>query len=204
MNYYIDFDSTLYDTTALVKEMIQSISDSLKGSYYNVSKQEIKKIFDTYIKNKQTIPNHTLIQKLDSILENGTQFVYDDTIPFLENLKRQGHRLSMLTYSKYSLQFQSSKINGSGLSDYFDALFITATRKYELDINYSNGIFLDDNPSDLLGLYSKKPIEVIRIRRNGNKYSIDDIDNTNIKEYADFNELLNSSLSIAQPMERID
>ena len=204
MNYYIDFDSTLYDTTALVKEMIQSISDSLKGSYYNVSKQEIKKIFDTYIKNKQTIPNHTLIQKLDSILENGKQFVYDDTIPFLEILRKQGHRLSMLTYSKYSLQFQSSKINGSGLSDYFDALFITATRKYELDINYSNGIFLDDNPSDLLGLYSKKPIEVIRIRRNGNKYSIDDIDNANIKEYADFNELLNSSLSIAQPMERID
>ena len=204
MNYYIDFDSTLYDTTALVKEMIQSISDSLKGSYYNVSKQEIKKIFDTYIKNKQTIPNHTLIQKLDSILENGKQFVYDDTIPFLEILRKQGHRLSMLTYSKYSLQFQSSKINGSGLSDYFDALFIIATHKYELDINYKNGIFIDDNPSDLLGLYSKKPIEVIRIRRNGNKYSIDDIDNTNIKEYADFNELLNSSLSIAQPMERID
>ena len=86
--------------------------------------------------------------------------------------------------------FQVLKIKGSGLIKYFDALYITSKPKYELDINYENGIFIDDRAKDLLGLYSKNAKKVIRLRRKGNKYSIEDIGNAEIEEYSSFGEIL--------------
>ena len=72
---------------------------------------------------------------------------------------------------------------------FFDALYITSKEKYKLDINYTNGIFIDDNPSDLSGLYSKNPIKVIRLRRENNKHSLENLKNENIKEYSNFLEV---------------
>ena len=95
----------------------------------------------------------------------------------------------MLTYCKDSLEYQSIKVAGSKLADFFDALYITSLPKYNLDIDYTNGVFIDDNPEDLLGLYSKNAKQVIRLRRKENKYSVKDLDNTDIKEYLNFNDI---------------
>jgi len=126
---------------------------------------------------------------LNNIILNGSDLVFDDVIPFLKKLKENGHKLYMLTYCKDNLEYQSIKIAGSKLADFFDALYITSEPKYNLDIDYTSGIFIDDNPDDLLGLYSKNAKEVIRLRRKDNKYSIKDIDNNFIKEYLSFEEI---------------
>lgn len=203
MNYYIDFDNTLYSTPLLTHKMLNSIVESIKAendinstelyeeckSMFN--REHIYNIYELarYFANKYNLDANIIINNLNNIILNGSDLVFDDTIPFLKKLKEKGHKLYMLTYCKDSLEYQSIKIAGSKLADFFDALYITSVPKYNLDIDYANGIFIDDNPDDLLGLYSKSPKEVIRLRRKENKYSIKDINNHSIKEYLNFEEI---------------
>lgn len=175
MKYYIDFDNTLYNT----HELVQRLLNELKND---------KNAYNLYINS--SLKDKALLDQLDNIVFNSSDLVYKDVLHFLEQLKSNGNSLYMLTYSKYGLRYQSAKIIGSALSEYFDGIYITAKPKYELDLDYSKGIFIDDNPEDLLGLYSKNPIEVIRLRRNGNKYSAQNLENVDINEYKDFTELL--------------
>ena len=203
MNYYIDFDNTLYNTPLLTNKMLNSIVDSIREKHNLSSEdlyQECKSMFNRehiyniyelarYFADKYNLDASTVINNLNNIILNGNDLVFEDTIPFLQKLKEQGHKLYMLTYCKESLEYQSIKVAGSKLADFFDALYVTSVPKYTLDIDYTNGIFIDDNPSDLLGLYSKNPKQVIRLRREGNKYSIKDLNNPNIKEYLNFNEI---------------
>lgn len=203
MNYYIDFDNTLYNTPLLTNKMLNSIVNSIREKN-NLSSEDLykecKSMFNRdhiyniyelarYFADKYNLDSATVINNLNNIILNGSDLVFEDTIPFLQKLKEQGHKLYMLTYCKESLEYQSIKVAGSKLADFFDALFITSVPKYTLDINYSNGIFIDDNPSDLLGLYSKNAKQVIRLRRPGNKYSVKDMNNPDIKEYSNFNEI---------------
>lgn len=203
MNYYIDFDNTLYNTPLLTNRMLNSIVDSIREKHNLSSEdlyQECKSMFNRehiyniyelarYFANKYSLDASSVINTLNNIILNGNDLVFEDTIPFLQKLKEQGHKLFMLTYCKESLEYQSVKVAGSKLADFFDAIYITSVKKYTLDIDYTNGIFIDDNPDDLLGLYSKNAKQVIRLRREGNKYSVKDLDNPNIKEYLNFNEI---------------
>lgn len=200
MNYYIDFDNTLYNTPLLTDRLLSAIVNSIKEKtnldFENLY-QEALSIFNKnvshvrlakYFSNKYDLDASIIINNFNNILLNSCDLVFDDVIPFLEKLKEKGHKLYMLTYSKNSLEYQSIKIAGSKLSDYFDTLYITSVPKYNLDIDYENGIFIDDNPTDLLGLYSKKAKQVIRLRRKENKYSVKNLDK-NIKEYLSLAEI---------------
>ena len=203
MNYYIDFDNTLYNTPLLINKMLSSIVTSIQEKISMNSDdlyQECKSMFNRehiyniyelakYFSDKYSLDESIIISNLNNIILDGSDFVFEDTIPFLKKLKDNGHKLYMLTYCKDSLEYQSIKVAGSKLADFFDALYITSVPKYTLDIDYTNGIFIDDNPDDLLGLYSKNPKQVIRLRRQGNKYSVKDINNPDIKEYLNFNEI---------------
>lgn len=203
MNYYIDFDNTLYNTPLLKDAMLNSISAEI-AVQKNLDNSEIfmqcnlmfnrENIYDIYeltkyFSDKYDVDSKIVIDKLNTVILDGEKFLFDDTINFLNKLKQNGHKIYMLTYCKESLQFQSLKISGSKIANMFDSLFITSTPKYELDIDYTNGIFIDDNPKDLIGLYKKNPKDLIRIRRPENKYSSKDLENIEIKEFKNFNDL---------------
>lgn len=206
MNYYIDFDNTLYNTPLLKNAMLDAISSEI-ASKKDLDSTEILKqcslmfnrenIYDIYelakyFSTKYNANSDIVIDKLNNVILDGEKFLFDDTIDFLNKLKQKGHKLHMLTYCKESLQFQSLKISGSKISNMFDSLFITSKPKYELDIDYTNGIFIDDNPKDLIGLYNKNPKDLIRIRRPENKYSVKEIENIKIKEFKNLSELINN------------
>ena len=143
MNYYIDFDHTLFDTQKLIKTMD---------------------------------------------IENCYNYIFTDGISFLKTLKEKGHNIFLLSYAENNLQYQLSKIYNSNIVDYFDGIIITKDFKYDIDLNYSEGVFIDDNPRDLIGLYSKNAKKVIRLRRKNQKYSSEDL-NINIEEYENFDEI---------------
>lgn len=206
MNYYIDFDNTLYNTPLLTDKMLNSIVESIREKNTNLASvalyEECKSMFNReniyniyelakYFANKYNLDATVVINNLNTIILNGSDLVFKDSIPFLKKLKEKGHKVYILSYCKDSLEYQSIKIAGSKIADFFDALYITSVPKYTLDLDYKNGIFIDDNPDDLLGLYSKNPKQVIRLRRKENKYSVKDIDNDDIKEYLNFNEINN-------------
>ena len=89
--------------------------------------------------------------------------------------------------------FQQKKIYSSNINKYFKDIIITDKDKSKLNINYSNSIFIDNNPIELKKFYNSKDKYLIRIKRDTDKYSKLNLDINNIPEYKDFNELLNSN-----------
>lgn len=203
MNYYIDFDNTLYNTPLLTQKMLDSISESaylqkdvnkqdiLEECKLMFNREHIYNIYELarYFSNKYNLKVQPVIDNINNIILNSSDLVFKDSITFLEKLHSENHNIFLLSYSNGNLDYQAIKILGSGLTKFFDALYITSKPKYELDIDYANGIFIDDNPADLLGLYSKNAKKVIRLRRKENKYSVKDIENVQIEEYSNFTEM---------------
>lgn len=197
MNYYIDFDNTLYETSRLSNDM-------LKGLAYEISKKtsisendifdELKSMFNReniyniyklakFFAKKYNIEESILIDKVEDIILDGKKYVYDDVISFLKELKEKNHIINVLTYvAKEDLSYQLTKIKGSGLSEYFDNIIISSSLKFNLDLKYEEGIFFDDSPKDLLGLASRNPKILVRVRRENNKYSKQELDIKNLVE----------------------
>ena len=197
MNYYLDFDNTLYETSRLSNDM-------LKGLAYEISKKtsisendifdELKSMFNReniyniyklakFFARKYNIEESILIDKVEDIILDGKKYVYDDVISFLKELKEKNHIINVLTYvAKEDLSYQLTKIKGSGLSEYFDNIIISSSLKFNLDLKYEEGIFFDDSPKDLLGLASRNPKILVRVRRENNKYSKQELDIKNLVE----------------------
>lgn len=197
MNYYLDFDNTLYETSRLSNDM-------LKGLAYEISKKtsvsendifdELKSMFNReniyniyklakFFARKYNIEESILIDKVEDIILDGKKYVYDDVISFLKELKEKNHIINVLTYvAKEDLSYQLTKIKGSGLSEYFDNIIISSSLKFNLDLKYEEGIFFDDSPKDLLGLASRNPKILVRVRRENNKYSKQELDIKNLIE----------------------
>lgn len=187
MNYYIDFDETLYKTTLLKEEMLSCIAKTVCEKNNKIKlidmfaeakslfcKEKIYDIFELgkYIANKYSVDADEILNKVNQIIDNGERFVYDDSVAFLKKLKNEGNNVYLLSYCAQSnTKFQEQKIVGSGLTHYFDKIYITKKPKYEIDIDYKNGIFIDDNPNDIDGLCKHNPIKVIRIKRKYNRYN---------------------------------
>ena len=204
MNYYIDFDNTLYETAKLTTLMINAIGNiisELTGLEKEDIIQDAKDNFNSTIDNifthaekmaqKYNVDAFAVVNAVNYVLENGNDIVFSDAINFLERLKEKGHKIHILTYVQpINMEYQLKKIMGSGIANYFDGITITSKYKFLLDMDYANGIFIDDDPRDLKGLFEKNPIKVIRIRKESNKRSKIDIENKEIEEYISFDDIV--------------
>ncbi len=203
MNYYIDFDNTLYETAKLTSKMLTNVANviSLKtGKEYESIFEYVKNNFDstndnifTYGKKlaeKYDVDGDDINDAINNAINNGRDFIFPDARLFLIKLKELGHKVYILTYlPKTNQEYQMQKIKGSGIASFFDGIIMTTDYKFNLDINYEKGIFIDDDPRDLKGLLEKNPIRVIRIRKENNKRSKIDINNPLIEEYRDFGDI---------------
>lgn len=195
-NWYIDFDSTLYDTTRLTADMLETIAIHIDETRKEEILQELKSLFNRdniynifelcdFFENKYSLPSKTLSNPVKMLLADGAKYLYEDSEEFLKTLQSKGHKIFMLTSASYkpNMEYQQAKILGSGLTNYFEALIITAIHKDELHLDYENGIFVDDNPSDLKRLYEANAKKVIRIKRKNNKYSDKPLNISDVEEY---------------------
>ena len=204
MKYYFDFDNTLYETAKLTKIMLKTISKAINEKT-KINMDELEKYaienFDStkgniflFAEEMATIYNaekEYVLNKLNSCINNGEDIVFEDAKQFVEKLTNGENKLYILTYiaNKVNNNYQMQKIIGSGLAKYFDGIIITSDYKFDLDLDYKNGIFFDDDPRDLNGLYERNPIRVIRIRKENNKRSKIDIENKEIEEYKSFHDI---------------
>ncbi|MBR1540090.1 MAG: HAD family hydrolase [Clostridia bacterium] len=182
--YYIDFDNTLYETGRLTKEVLSTFAKVIgktQGINPNIVLEELKKSFNSTVDNfesfatnlseKYNVNEHTLQSHLKKILiENGDKFTFPDAIEFLKRLRKKGENICILTYvaQKKNLKQQALKLAGSGILPYIDEVYNTTRFKYELAIDYKNGIFIDDSPRDLEGLYKAGVRHLIRIKKPNN------------------------------------
>ena len=160
MVIYVDFDHTLFNTTAFVRQMEEVTN---------------KKISDIDIKS---IPEISEKNKIDL-----KEFLYEDSIPFLEKYK--DYNLVLLTKGNY--EYQEFKILKTNISKYFKEKIITEKEKGDLEIDYQKGIFIDDNPREIESIMKNSPYLVIRMKRGKYKDIEIDLDIENVSSLSEIN-----------------
>lgn len=167
-----------------VKKDLASITQVLKDNFKRPEQTYLKidyniyALVDTFSKlfscNFAEMKNN-----INSIISNGEKYLYSDSLPFLNNLKKHGHQVHILSHEKYDLSFQKQKIQGSGVfkPNLIDGLILAKISKASIDkkalkkpditftastdilkpapteVDYNHGIFIDDRPKDLEALY---------------------------------------------------
>lgn len=190
MTYYIDFDNTIFDTVSFYNDLKKimydyGINDTIIDNYQQQEKcyNPLNLIDDLIEKNAV---DKSILIYIDKIFDNGEDYLYQDALLFLEKIK-SNNKLVLLTYGNQT--YQERKINSSKIKDYFDEIIITDKSKASLELDYQNGIFIDDNTDVLQELLTRKPSKLIRIKRLNNPRSNVMINNDFIEEYKDFNEI---------------
>ena len=204
MNYYFDFDNTLYETAKLTEVMLNAIVNSIynkTGKNLEDLKKYAKENFNSTTGNifnfavqmaeKFKSDKNKVLEDLNNAIYSGESIVFEDARRFAEKLYKNNNKLYILTYipDKKNHDYQMKKIIGSGIAKYFNSIIITSEYKFNLSLDYKNGIFFDDDPRDLNGLFEKNPIKVIRIRKENNKRSKIDMENKEIEEYKTFDDI---------------
>lgn len=194
MNYYLDFDYTLFDTYSFREELYKILEmNGLDSSVLplTVEKKDnsqkllnIKEVFKK-LSSERNIPLENFMNPLEKLYERGQEYLYKDSVEFLEYLKSKGHKLYTITWGEK--EYQEEKLKISKIYDYFDEIIYAETLKYELDnVDYKNGIFIDDSVRDLEGLYERNAKQLYRIKRKNGKNSNKQL---NIKGILEFNSL---------------
>ena len=203
-NWFIDFDGTLYNTEKLKEDLLNIIIEKVQN--YNITKEEatneVKSMFNReniyniynlaiFFADKYGFDSKEIISKINDTIEDGQKYLYEDSIEFVKKIKNMGNTIHIFTYAtNIDIGYQNAKIKGSKIASLFDVVLITAKKKHELNINYQKGIFVDDSPEVLKGLYSVKPERLIRIRRQGNKYSLASLEDIEIEEYEKLSQII--------------
>ena len=181
MNYYLDFDYTLFNTYEFRNELYKI----LENNKCNRDALKLTKENGTYkFINIREKFKELIIKPLEKLYDECEKYIYEDVIEFLKYLKQQEHKIYILTWGEE--EYQKEKVKASKIEKYVDEVIYTEKLKYNLDIKYKEGIFIDDSIRDLKGLYSKKAKAVFRIKRINGKNSQKKL---NIEEIKEFNSL---------------
>ena len=196
MNFYLDFDYTLFDTYLFRQELYKILEKNGLDKKYLVLTPEIKENGQKLLNIKElfrslsiseNIPLENFLEPLEELYSKCYKFVYDDSIEFIKYLKSQNNKLYILTWGEK--EFQKEKIKASKLYEYFDGIIYAEQLKYTLDIDYENSIFIDDSIRELEGLYNQKAKQVYRIKRKNGKNSDKELNIKNILEFNSLKEL---------------
>ena len=185
MNIYIDFDGTLFNTNLFYKDFLKLCS------LYNVSEKDVIDIkgnelfnlerISKSIKDKYNLDN-TFIDKVNSLYD--AKYLYDDVIPFLEKYYLNNN-LYIFTYG--DKEYQINKINCCNITKYFKGIIITIDKSKE-DVDYQNGLFIDNSPLEISRISSAGASNIIRIKREDDPYSKMD-SNVTVKEFFDLSSI---------------
>lgn len=196
MNYYLDFDYTLFDTHAFRQELYKILEQNGFDKTYLGLTQETKnnsqkllniKEFFTNLSISKNIPIENFLNPLDKLYSRCEEFVYDDSVEFLNYLKSKNHKLYIITWGEK--EFQKEKLKASKLYNFFDEIIYAEQLKYTLDIDYKNGIFIDDSIRDIEGLYHQNAKQIFRIKRKNGKNSDKELKIKGILEFNSLKEL---------------
>ena len=165
MNYYIDFDNTIFDTVSFHNDLIKILLDNkIEESYIN----------DYYEKNGinpinlvNSLCNEVITEKVDKLFKKAKNYLYKDAIEFLKNKSFNNYIL----YTYGDIDYQNKKIDNCGILEYFDEIIITDDIKTNIKLDYKNGIFIDDNTKVIKDLLDKGVNKIYRIKRSNNIHS---------------------------------
>lgn len=178
MNIILDFDYTLFNAAALREAIgevflqngvdhdlfLRTLEESKKGEvdWKPFGQIEILKRYGIGTTEK-------IHRELERVIADAHLFLYNDSLPFLEKMKRS-HALKLLSYGEDT--FQSLKIKGCRIGDYFEAIVITRNLVKDKEAKELAGkeksVFVEDNPHALEAAKQHHPnLLTVRIWRGG-------------------------------------
>lgn len=194
MKLYVDFDGTLFDTDKYINDIMTifneyGINDKIFNETKNILFNEhelfnLDKIINYFIQSYNI--DVELKTKIDNLLNKS--YLYSEVINCLDILINSGYDLYLFTYGDYN--FQSMKIEASGISKYFKDIIITDKDKSQLNLDYKNIIFIDNNPYVIKNLSYTSTKNIIRIKRNSDRYNSFDCFSQKVVECKDFNQVI--------------
>ena len=169
MNLYVDFDGTLFDSNRFLNDIYLLLDKySIKKELFIKYKENCHNGFNPYtILNdieKEITFSKKIYEDLDNSLANSKNYLYEDAIVFLKFAKERGYKI--IIFTRGNKQYQELKIINSKINKYYDDLIITLKHKGELDIDYKNSIFIDDNITEIKSILKNNPKEIICINRS--------------------------------------
>lgn len=194
MKIYIDFDGTLFDTDKYTNDFLNIFNE------YGIDKftfVEVKKklfndenLFNLNIIMDYIIKKYNIDIKIRYKIENllNSSYLYSEVRDCLKELLNSGYELYLLTYG--DMEFQNIKIKASNIDTYFKEIIITNKDKSELNLDYKNIIFIDNNPNVIEKLYFLKVRNIIRIKRSSDRYTKEKCNVSDIIECSDFNQVV--------------
>jgi len=183
MKYYIDFDNTIFDTVSFYNDLLKllydnGITEEYISEYYNSNGMNPLRLINSI--NDVEIRNRALKH-----FDDTSKYVYQDAILFLRNNQNK----TFILYSQGYIDYQSKKIDNSGILNYFDDKIISEEDKTNLDIDYQNGIFIDDNAKIINKLIDKKAYKIYRIKRKNNRHNSEIVDDKEVIEIFNMSEI---------------
>lgn len=191
---YLDFDSTLFNTDCYDSELLaicklykidESKFNDIKTKLFKKNTDFDIDEFINYLIKKEYVDKNILN---DIELLKNRNFIYEDTIFFLDNLK---DKYDLILLTRGQEKNQQDKIRASRLEKYFSKIIITSNDKSKLDnVDYLNSIFIDNNPLEIERFISAKAKRVIRIKRNTDKYSKINLTDSKLETYTNLKDIL--------------
>ena len=191
---YIDFDSTLFDVNKYLQNLYKICEK------YNIKKDELDEITNNIFKNHKAFFIDDLLKylleeknvdkniKRDFSLLEKKAFLFDDTLIFLKSIQTKYEPILLTCGNIYH---QQKKINACNIKEYFSDVIIVQENKSKVDnVDYQNGIFIDNNPLELEKFISVNAKRVIRIKRNSDKYSKINLTNSKLETYNTLKDVL--------------
>jgi FMN phosphatase YigB (HAD superfamily) len=140
MKIFIDFDDVLFNTqafTAFLQEIFKNFGigkELFRQTYEEVKKHTGGKNFSyTFEAHVKALQDHLefdgegLLQVLKNETADTSKFLFPDTLPFLEFLRKAGHSAWILSFGDSG--YQMMKIQSSGVGDRVGGVIITQERK---------------------------------------------------------------------------
>ena len=183
MNYYIDFDNTIFNTTSFHNDLKailnkNNITEDYINNYYKENGINPIKLVDS-------IDDDMITYVINEFYKNAKYYVYPDAINFLKNKGNNNYIL----YTYGNLDYQNKKIDNANIKDYFDEVIITDIDKTKLNIDYNNSIFIEDNPKIIKELLKQGVNKIYRIKRSNNTHSEEVLKDDRIIEIYSMDEI---------------
>ena len=183
MHLIYDFDGTLYATHKYFEAWVNALVE------HGLNREQIVQGANILFSIGFTLEAHAdqlglggkevekmIKQFMKLINEEGASLLFPDVVPFLSE-QADGHHQTILTFG--NPDFQTKKIQASGLSEFIDDIRIARPERTKLEhlremIEMSSGpiTYIDNSPKTLLQVHEAGlPITLIRMIRSDERHS---------------------------------
>jgi len=202
--YIIDFDDTLFDTyryklSRMERLHTEGVSEELFWQSYKKARNNDWGAF-TYsdkrhaeVLSEMGFNEEKIFQALNSVNTHLPDFLFEDTLPFLEDIKKKNEPMVLLSLG--DPETQEMKVQGSGVHRYFDRTFMVQETKeqvvQELLQHYQKKFawFINDKVKETQLLQEKFP-ELIPVLHQSPAIPEEEYKNSKIPHFLTLTEIL--------------